>query len=179
MMVHTRIASVLMDPNSGLPVVVLIETGGPRALPIVIGVVEAEAIALALQNVKLPRPRTHDLLKNMMSDLGGRLERVVVSDLQDSTFFATLHIRRGRNVVTVDSRPSDAIALAARTGAQIYVEEEVLARAHIKAPSEQDETEAKEPTEPRLIYVDDKTDTDELADLLANLEPKDFGKYKM
>ena len=69
--------------------------------------------------------------------------------------------------------------LAARTGAQIYVEEEVLARAHIKAPSEQDETEAKEPTEPRLIYVDDKTDTDELADLLANLEPKDFGKYKM
>ena len=178
-MIHTRIASLLMDPNSGLPVVVLIETGGDRALPIVIGVVEAEAIALALQSVKLPRPRTHDLLKDLMTNLGGKLERVVVSDLQDSTFFATLHIREGRKVVTIDSRPSDAIALACRTGAQIYVEESVLARAHIKAPSEKGEGEEKESTEPRLVYLDDITDAEELADILANLEPEDFGKYKM
>ena len=176
-MVHTRIASLLMDPNSGLPVVVLIETGGPRALPIVIGVVEAEAIALALESVKLPRPRTHDLLRDLMRNLGGTLERVVVSDLQDSTFFATLHIRKGREVVTIDSRPSDAIALACRTGAQIYVEESVLARAHIKAPSEHEE--GKESNEPRLVYVDDKTDDEELANILANLEAEDFGKYKM
>lgn len=182
MIVEMRIVSLLIDPNSGLPIVVLMENSGERALPIVIGLVEAEAIALALQGVEQPRPRTHDLLKEVLVQLGGRLERIVVNDLRESTFYARLHVRRGRALVEIDSRPSDAMALAARTGAKIYVAEDVLQRAHVTRPKESDATEEEgeeAKAELRPLFVDSEASGDDLTELLQNLKPEDFGKYKM
>lgn len=173
MLVQTRIASLLLDPNSGLPVVVLIEVGGDRALPIVIGAVEAEAIALALQRTRLERPRTHDLLRSVLEKLDGHLEQVVITALRDSTFYAMLHLRKGGERIVVDCRPSDAMALACRTGADIFVEEAVLEEAHIRPQPDPEEQP------PKPVDVDLSADPADLADVLANLTPEDFGKYKM
>jgi len=176
MLVQTRIASLLLDPNSGLPVIVLMEVGGDRALPIVIGAVEAEAIALALQRTRLERPRTHDLLRSVLEKLDGHLDRVVITALRDSTFYAMLHIRKGGERIVVDCRPSDAMALACRTGADIFVDEAVLAEAHIR-PQSEPENESEQP--PKPVDVDLTADPADLADVLANLSAEDFGKYKM
>ncbi len=109
------------------PIVLLREVGGDRRmLPIFIGAPEATAIAFALEQVPTPRPMTHDLLRNVIDDLGVTLERVVVTDLQDSTFFAELHLARNGDTRQISSRPSDAIALAVRTGSPIFAEEDVL-----------------------------------------------------
>lgn len=179
MLVRARIASLVFDPKSGLPVVVLMETSGERALPIVIGAVEAEAIALALRNVKIPRPRTHDLLHNVLTGLGVSVDKVVVSDLKESTFYAVLHLRQGPNRWTIDSRPSDALALAVRTKSPIFVHESVLERAHVKAGADTGAESEEGPRQPRPVLVDETPDPEKLADLLANLDPEDFGDYKM
>ena len=126
-MVEMELVGVRVELPTNTPIVLLREAGGDRRmLPIFIGPPEATAIAFALEQVATPRPMTHDLLQNLLDELGVTLERVVVTDLQDSTFFAELHLVQGTETHLLSSRPSDAIALAARTGSPIYAEEQVL-----------------------------------------------------
>jgi bifunctional DNase/RNase len=126
-MVEMELVGVRVELPTNTPIVLLRELSGDRRmLPIFIGPPEATAIAFALEQVATPRPMTHDLLKNLLDELGVTLERVVVTDLQDSTFFAELHLDRDGAAQQLSSRPSDAIALAARTGSPIFAEEAVL-----------------------------------------------------
>ncbi len=126
-MVEMELVGVRVELPTNTPIVLLRETAGERRmLPIFIGSPEATAIAFALEQVATPRPMTHDLVKNLLDELSVSLERIVVTDLQDSTFFAELHLVQNGNVQTLSSRPSDAIALAARTGSPIFAEEAVL-----------------------------------------------------
>jgi uncharacterized protein len=126
-MVEMELVGVRVELPTNTPIVLLRETGGERRmLPIFIGSPEATAIAFALEQVATPRPMTHDLVKNLLDELSVSLERIVVTDLQDSTFFAELHLVQNGKVQTLSSRPSDAIALAARTGSPIFAEEAVL-----------------------------------------------------
>ena len=126
-MVEMELVGVRVELPTNTPIVLLREIEGERRmLPIFIGPPEATAIAFALEQVPTPRPMTHDLLKNLLDDLGVSLERVVVTDLQDSTFFAELHLVQGKETRLLSSRPSDALALAARTGSPIFAEEAVL-----------------------------------------------------
>jgi uncharacterized protein len=126
-MVEMELVGVRVELPTNTPIVLLRETEGERRmLPIFIGSPEATAIAFALEQVATPRPMTHDLMQNLLDELGVSLERIVVTDLQDSTFFAELHLEQGGKVQTLSSRPSDAIALAARTGSPIFAEESVL-----------------------------------------------------
>jgi bifunctional DNase/RNase len=126
-MVEMELVGVRVELPTNTPIVLLREIDGERRmLPIFIGPPEATAIAFALEQVPTPRPMTHDLMKNLLDDLGVTLERIVVTDLQDSTFFAELHLAQGGETHLLSSRPSDAIALAARTGTPIFAEESVL-----------------------------------------------------
>jgi hypothetical protein len=149
------------DPLHHMPVVFLREVGGERILPIWIGHFEGEAIRLHIDNVQPPRPMTHDLLKTVIEELAGRVERVVVCDLKDSTFYAAVHIQSEKGRLTVDARPSDAIALAVRTGARIFVEEAVIQSARS--------------VETRREAVD----VGRLQKWLEHLSEDDLGKYKM
>jgi len=126
-MVEMELVGVRVELPTNTPIVLLRELAGERRmLPIFIGPPEATAIAFALEQVPTPRPMTHDLLRNLLDELEVTLERVVVTDLQDSTFFAELHLVQGGETHLLSSRPSDAIALAARTGSPIFAEEAVL-----------------------------------------------------
>ena len=126
-MVEMELVGVRVELPTNTPIVLLREVGGDRRmLPIFIGPPEATAIAFALEQVATPRPMTHDLMKDLLDELGVHLDRIVVTDLQDSTFFADLHLVHGGRTHQLSSRPSDAIALAARTGSPIYAEESVL-----------------------------------------------------
>jgi uncharacterized protein len=125
--IEMELVGVRVELPTNTPIVLLRELSGDRRmLPIFIGPPEATAIAFALEKVETPRPMTHDLLKNLLDELGVSLERIVVTELHDSTFYAELHLDRGGETLQVSSRPSDAIALATRTGSPIYAEEEVL-----------------------------------------------------
>jgi uncharacterized protein len=126
MQIEMTIKGLMIDPITNMPIVVLRDDEGQRILPIWVGVFEANAIALQIENVQTPRPMTHDLLKNVLEDLNARVERVVVCDLKDNTFYATIHIHSGGDSRSIDARPSDAIALALRAQAPIYVEESVI-----------------------------------------------------
>jgi bifunctional DNase/RNase len=127
--IEMSIKGLSVDPITNMPIIVLRETEGERVLPIWVGVFEANAIALQIESVQTPRPMTHDLLKSVIDELGGRVERIVVSELKDNTFYATLRLRSQQGTLTVDARPSDAIALALRSGARIFVEEAVIQNA--------------------------------------------------
>lgn len=126
MQIEMTIRRLIPDPITNMPVVVLVEKDGERVLPIWVGVAEGTAIELQMENVETPRPMTHDLLKSVIANLGGAVERVVVCELRDNTFYATIDIRMPDRVVTIDARPSDAIALALRTGTRVFVEEAVM-----------------------------------------------------
>jgi len=125
-MVEVKVVKVAIDVNSKMPVIVLKEKKGEKTLPIWIGLFEAQAIALALENVKPPRPLTHDLAKLLIEKLEGKVDRVVISDLVNNTFYARILIRRNGENLQVDSRPSDAIALALRLKVPIFIDEAVL-----------------------------------------------------
>lgn len=155
------IKGLSVDPITNMPIIVLRETDGERLLPIWVGVFEANAIALQIESVQTPRPMTHDLLKSVIDELGGRLERVVVCELKDNTFYATLRLRTPRGALTIDARPSDAIALALRSGARIFVEEGVIQGAR----SQEDPT-----PEAGLQRVQK---------WLESLSDEELGKYKM
>lgn len=160
-MVKMEIKGLLMDPVSNMPVVVLRDSTNGVFLPIWVGIFEANAIALQMEKIATPRPMTHDLLKNLLSELDATVERIVINDLRDNTFFARIHLLRGETRWDVDSRPSDAIALALRVDAEIFVEEEVLEKSKTLRPD------------------GDETDPERLKKWLEEVNPEDLGKYRM
>jgi bifunctional DNase/RNase len=157
-MVEMELVGVRVEMPSSSPIALLREVGGSqRVLPIFIGAPEATAIAFALEEVVTPRPMTHDLLRNVLDDLGVSLEKVTVTELRDGVFHAALELHAHDGVHTVSSRPSDAIALAARTGAPIYADESVLAEAgYIEEPEEEpvDEEQSEEVVEQFKDFID-------------------------
>ena len=161
MLIEMTIKGLMVDPITNMPIVILKDKQGERVLPIWVGIFEANAIALQIENVATPRPMTHDLLRNVITDLDGQVDRVVVSDLKDNTFYAVIHMTVRGERVAVDARPSDAIALALRTRSPILVEETVIDNAKtVDLSSEQ-------------------ADSDRLQKWLESLDPDDLGKYKM
>lgn len=131
MEIEVKIRGLMMDPNSGTPIVILKDVSSEILLPIWVGAYEANAIALEIEKIATPRPMTHDLLRNLIEEMGARVSRVVVTDLRDNTFFAVIEMRNSNgDVVMLDSRPSDAIALALRADCPIYVNEEVIQASH-------------------------------------------------
>lgn len=157
--VEVKVNGLAVDAQAKSHVVILKEKDGERVLPIWIGPAEAQAIARELAGQRFPRPLTHDLLATIVEGLKARVTRVVIADLKENTFFANLVIERDGEVVSIDARPSDSIAVALRTGADLYVNEKLLAE-----PGEQEEPTAEEKA-------------DELRRFLENLDPEDFGKY--
>lgn len=126
MMIEMKVKGLTLDPQTNVPIVILGETEGERALPIWVGIFEAHAIAREMESFETPRPMTHDLIKNIINDLHGRVDRILINDLKDNTFFAEIHLSVNASDLVVDSRPSDAIAVALRMGSPIFVEEKVL-----------------------------------------------------
>ena len=161
MLIEMTIKGLMVDPITNMPIVLLKDKGGDRVLPIWVGIFEANAIALQIENVPTPRPMTHDLLRNLITDLNGRVDRVVVSDLKDNTFYAVIHLTVLGERVAVDARPSDAIALALRTSSPIMVEESVIDSAK------------------SADLVPERVDSDRLQKWLEGLDPEELGKYKM
>jgi len=161
MLIEMSIKGLMVDPVAGSPIVILKDKLGERLLPIWVGVPEANAIALQIENVSTPRPMTHDLLRNVITNLDGQVDRVVVSDLRDNTFFAVIHLTVRGERVAVDARPSDAIALALRTRSPILVEEAVIDSAKT------------------ADFTSESADSERLQKWLESLDPQDLGKYKM
>ncbi len=161
MQIEMMIKGLMIDPITNMPIIILRDGDGGRILPIWVGVFEANAIALQMENVQTPRPMTHDLLKNVIEDLSAAVERIVVTDLKENTFYAVIHLRTDGKGVVVDARPSDAIALALRAGAPIYVEETVIESARSVEASK------------------DSMDVGRLQKWLENLSDEELGKYKM
>ena len=127
MEIEVKIRGLMMDPNSGTPIVILKDVNSETLLPIWVGAYEANAIALEIEKIATQRPMTHDLLRNLIVEMGARVERVVVTELRDNTFFAVIEMRSsGGDFMMLDSRPSDAIALALRADCPIYVNEDVI-----------------------------------------------------
>ena len=154
------IKGLMMDPLTNLPIVLLRDPSSDRVLPIWVGPVEANAIALQVENVQAPRPMTHDLLRNVLAELGAALTRVVITDLHDNTFYAYLELKRGGEVIFVDARPSDALALSIRTRAPVFVDTRVLDQAK------------------SVDVSSDNADRERLQRWLESLDPDDLG-YKM
>ncbi len=170
MKVKMKIQAVAMDPVTNSPVMILKEESGERGLPIWIGLLEATAIASKLENIQFPRPMTHDLMKNILDQLGIRVPRIEICDLRDNTYYALITLDIDGREIQIDARPSDAVALALRTGAEIYVHEEVLAKSQALAE------EAKKSAEETAATTE--SDKEKLKDLLERLDPQAF-KYKM
>ncbi len=159
-LVAMSIKGLMLDPVSNSPIVVLRDVEEKFFLPIWVGIFEANAIALQLENVSTPRPMTHDLLRDMISQLNARVTRVVINDLRDSTFFAQIRLTTPERTLEVDARPSDAIALALRTEAPIFVAQSVLDQAQTITPDGDDHDQ-------------------KLKKWFEELGPDDLGKYKM
>jgi bifunctional DNase/RNase len=163
-MVEVRLSAVRVDLQSNTPVLLLTERAGAgRTLPIFIGAPEATAIAFAIQGVTTPRPMTHDLLRDVVDGLGARLERVVITELRSATFYAELHLVQGGSTVQISSRPSDAVALAVRTGSPLYVADDLMDSEAVLLPTED---------------TDDEVNPDELVGqfrrFLDEVRPEDF-----
>lgn len=161
MLIEMTIKGLMVDPITNMPIIILRDRDGQKVLPIWVGVFEANAIALQIENIHTPRPMTHDLLKNVIQDLHAAVERIVVCDLKDNTFFALIHLQTTGGPVAIDARPSDAIALALRTRAPILVDESVIDNAK------------------QVDFADDKQNTERLQQWLESLDTDDLGKYKM
>lgn len=161
MEVEMKIRSLMMDPVTNMPVVVLRDSEGGSVLPIWVGIYEANAIALEIEKVQTPRPMTHDLLKNVLLGLQVQVRKVVVNDLKEDTFYALIWIERDGQSFAIDSRPSDALALALRLDCPIFVEEHVLKSSRVSAASV------------------DKASGDESRRWLEDFNDEDFGRYKM
>jgi hypothetical protein len=161
MLIEMTIKGLIIDPVTNMPIVILKDPEGEKVLPIWVGIFEANAIALQVENVGTPRPMTHDLLRNIITDLEGQVDRIVVSELKDNTFYAMIHMTVRGEPLAIDARPSDAIALALRTRAPILVEDTVIDNAK------------------NIDLVAGRTDTERLRGWLESLDPEALGKYKM
>ena len=161
MLVEMSVKGLMIDPVQNLPIVILRDLDNQRALPIWVGPVEANAIALQIENVTTARPMTHDLLRNVIHDLKADIQKIVVSDLKDNTFYALIYLVVNGEAMAIDARPSDAIALALRARAPIYVEDTVIDNAKT------------------VDFAPEKGDSERLQKWLESLDPDDMGKYKM
>ena len=161
MQIEMSIKGLMVDPITNMPIVILRDKEGQKVLPIWVGIFEANAIALQIENISTPRPMTHDLLRNVIEDLKASVQKVVVCDLQENTFYALIYLSLHGDTVAIDARPSDAIALALRTRAPIFVEDTVID--HAKT----------------VDFGSEQHDTDRLQKWLESLDPDDLGKYKM
>jgi hypothetical protein len=161
MEIEMKIRGLVMDPVTNMPIVILRDVNGASVLPIWVGIYEANAIALEIEKVTTPRPMTHDLLKNLLQGLETHVQKVVVSELKEDTFYALIWLEREGQVMSVDSRPSDALALALRMDCPIYVEEEVLKNSKVVGGTAE------------------KATNEELRKWLEGLNDEDMGRYKM
>ena len=176
MLVEVRVQSLGLDRSSENPVVILQEIGGTRVLPIWIGLGEASAIAMQLADMTFSRPLTHDLLVSVLKGLGGELKQVIIGRVEDNTYFAELLIRRGADLVTVDARPSDCIAVALRMNAGIHAEESLLEELSIEIA--QDEAILDPSDLPlRKEKSSGRMNPEELKEHLRKLNPEDFGRF--
>jgi uncharacterized protein len=156
-----KIKGLMMDPITNSPIVILQDVERNTLLPIWVGIFEANAIALQIERIDTPRPMTHDLIKNILLQINAEVEKIVVTELRENTFYALIHLTIEGQQMTVDSRPSDAIALALRTDSPIFVTEEVI-------------------NSSRNITLDkENLDPEDVRKWLENLNPEDLGKYKM
>jgi len=163
--IKVRVGAIMLDPVTNVPVIILKDDDEKHSIPIWIGIVEASAIAVQLEKVPVTRPLTHDLLKNMIGLLGATVDRVDVTDLKNNTFYAIIHVTFNGQHIEVDSRPSDAIALALRTESPIFVHKRVI------------EKSQKLDTKTAPSFSEENKDKWE--EILENLDPDDYGKYKM
>jgi uncharacterized protein len=161
MEVEMKIRGLMMDPTTNMPIVVLKDVNGTAILPIWVGIYEANAIALEIEKVATPRPMTHDLIRNLLFGLEAGVKKVVVSDLRDDTFYAVIWVEKAGEMISVDSRPSDALAIALRLDCPIYVDESVL-----KSSKNAD-------------TVVETTNNEDLRKWLEGLSDEDLGRYKM
>ena len=160
--IEVRIRGLMMDPSTSMPIVVLKDVASDTVMPIWVGIFEANAIALEIEKVAAPRPMTHDLTRNLIRNMNARLDRIVISELKDDTFFATLWLQQGDEPLVLDARPSDALALALRADCPIYVTEDVMQRAKLNTTGQ-----AEGPT------------AEQLRGWLEGLNDDDLGRYKM
>jgi bifunctional DNase/RNase len=161
MEVEMKIRGLMMDPVTNMPIVILKDIDSDTVLPIWVGVYEANAIALEIEKVTTPRPMTHDLIKNVLVGLESQVRKVVVTELRDDTFFAVIWVERDGRIISIDSRPSDALALALRVDCPIFVEDDVLKSSKVAASNSE-----------RLTPED-------LRKMLEDLNDEDLGRYKM
>jgi uncharacterized protein len=161
MEVEMKIRGLMMDPVTNMPIVILKDVNGNTVLPIWVGIYEANAIALEIEKVSTPRPMTHDLIKSLLTGLDTLVRKVVVNELKDDTFYALIWLERNGEMISVDSRPSDALALALRTDCPIFVDDTVLKSSKL------------------ANTVSDKVSNDELRRWLEGLNDEDLGRYKM
>lgn len=158
------ITGLTVEQQTSMPIIILKDEEGARTLTVWIGIVEASAIAMELENIKTPRPMTHDLIVNIIEAMSATLERIIVTELRDNTFYAELVLKQNEQELRIDSRTSDAIAVALRLKAPIYVSETVLLKSHessMKALTKEEEEQKN------------------YSEVLENLDPENFGKYKM
>jgi len=165
MFLEMKVRGLALDPLSNMPIIILKDEEDTRSLPIWVGIFEANAIALELEKIATPRPMTHDLIKNILETIEARVLKVVVTDLKENTFYAVLHLKIGETEYTVDSRPSDAIALALRVAAPIYVEEDVVRKAKTLEVAAKDAEPVK------------ADDPERIKEWLGSIKPEDFEKF--
>jgi bifunctional DNase/RNase len=161
MEVEMKIRGLMMDPVTNMPIVILKDVNGNTVLPIWVGIYEANAIALEIEKVSTPRPMTHDLIKTLLLGLETQVRKVVVSELRDDTFYALIWLEKDGELITVDSRPSDALALALRLDCPIFVDDGVLKSSKMAST------------------MSDRVNNDELKRWLEGLNDEDLGRYKM
>ena len=161
MEVEMKIRGLMMDPVSNMPIVVLKDVNSETVLPTWVGVYEANAIALEIEKVTTPRPMTHDLIKNVLVGLDTRVHKIVVSELKEDTFYAVIWLERDGHIISIDSRPSDALAIALRLDCPIFVDDEVLKSSKLAAS------------------MSERVSSEELRKWLEGLNDEDLGRYKM
>jgi uncharacterized protein len=160
--IEVRIRGLMMDPASNMPIIVLKDIASETVMPIWVGIFEANAIAIEIEKMAAPRPMTHDLTRNLIRHLNAHLERVVITEIKDETFFAVLWLRQGEDALAIDARPSDAIALALRADCPIYVDERVMQTAKLNTTGPPEGPTAEQ-----------------LRGWLEGLNDEDLGRYKM
>jgi len=161
MEVEMKIRGLMMDPVTNMPIVILKDSGGDAVLPIWVGIYEANAIALEIEKVTTPRPMTHDIIKNVLTGLDAQVKKVVVTELRDDTFFAVIWLEREGRIISVDSRPSDALAVALRLDCPIFVDDQVPKTSKV------------------ANLISERGTNDELRKWLEGLNDEDLGRYKM
>jgi bifunctional DNase/RNase len=161
MELEMKIKGLMIDPITNMPIIILRDPAGPSVLPIWVGIFEANAIALQIEKIVTPRPMTHDLLKSAIQGLQATVEKVLITDLRDNTFYALIYLNHDGKIMSIDSRPSDAIALALRTGSPIYVNSEVIEKAK------------------NTDMTRDAGESERIRKWLDSLDPDEMGKYKM